>query len=89
MSKTPDNPEAQDSSVPEQIFASWYRDYPKWIVDGARLFLAPETSNAQMEWVESLCMQASLKALTDCYHAVIETDFRRELTTIAVPTLIV
>lgn len=89
MLKTPDNPEAQDRSVHEQIFASWYRDYPKWIGDGARSFLAPETSNAQMDWVEGLCMQASLKALIDCYHTVIETDFRREITTIAVPTLIV
>ena len=88
MLKTPDNPEAQERSVSEQTFASWRRDYPKWVADGVPLFI-PETSDAQMEWVGSLCMQASLKALIDCYHAIIETDFRREVTTIAVPTLIV
>jgi pimeloyl-ACP methyl ester carboxylesterase len=42
-----------------------------------------------MEWVVSLCLQASLKALIDCYHAVIETDFRREVAAVTVPTLIV
>lgn len=42
-----------------------------------------------MEWVGSLCMQASLKALIDCFHAIIETDFRREVAAITVPTLIV
>ena len=34
-------------------------------------------------------MQASLKALIDCFHAIIETDFRREVAAITVPTLIV
>ena len=89
MLKTPDNPEAQERSVSEQTFASWRTDYPKWVAAGVPYFLAPEPSNAQMEWVGSLCMQASLKALIDCYHAVIETDFRREVAAIAVPTLIV
>lgn len=86
--KTPDNPEAQERSVSEQVFAAWSRDYPKWLADGAPLFLTPETSKAQMEWVVSLCLQPSLKAVIDCYHAVIETDFRRELAAITLPTLI-
>lgn len=89
MLKTADNPEAQERRVFEQTFASWRRDYPKWIADGVPSFLAPEPSKAQMEWVGSLCMQASLKALVDCFHAVIETDFRREVAAIAMPALIV
>jgi non-heme chloroperoxidase len=89
MLRTPDNSKAQERSVSEQIFASWYRDYPKWITDTGRPFFTPETSNAQMEWAASLCMQASLKAVVACYHAVIETDFRREVAAIALPTLIV
>ncbi|HKD52210.1 MAG TPA: alpha/beta hydrolase [Candidatus Acidoferrum sp.] len=88
MLKTPDNPEAQERSVSDQVFASWYRDYPGWVASGVPSFV-PEMSNAQMEWVGSLCMQASLKALTDCYHAVIETDFRREVAAIRLPTMIV
>ena len=34
-------------------------------------------------------MQASLKAVVDCYHAVIETDFRREVAAITLPTMII
>lgn len=87
--KTPDNPEAQERTVSEQTFAAWYRDYPNWIFSGARSFVTPETSDGQLEWIESLCMQASLKAIVDCYHAVMETDFRREVAAITLPTMIV
>lgn len=45
--KTPDNPEAQERSAFEQTFASWRRDYPKWVAEGVPSFLAPEPSNAQ------------------------------------------
>lgn len=86
--KTLDNPDAVDRSVQEQIFAAWYKDYPQWIAGNPRSFLAPETSDAQMEWVESLCMQASLKAVVACYRADIETDFRQEVATVRLPTLI-
>ncbi len=89
MLKTPDNPDAQERSVFEQTFRAWRRDYPKWIADGVPAFLAPEPSAAQVEWVGSLCMQASLKALMDCFHAIIETDFRREVAAITLPTLII
>ena len=89
MLRTPDNPDAQERSVSEQTFASWYSDYPNWVANGVRSFFMPETSNAQMEWLEGLCMQASLKALVSCFHAVMETDFRREVAAITLPTLIV
>lgn len=89
MSKTPDNPEAQERSVSEQTFASWYGDYPNWIFSGARSFVMPETSDGQLQWIESMCMQVSLKAVVDCYHAVLETDFRREVAAISLPTMIV
>jgi non-heme chloroperoxidase len=89
MLKTADNPEAQERSVFEETFASWRKDYPKWVADGCPSFLAPNPSNAQREWVAGLCMQASLKALVDCFHAIIETDFRREVAAIQMPTLII
>ena len=54
MLKTPDNPEAQERTVAEQTFASWYRDYPNWIFSGARSFVMPETSDRQLEWIEYL-----------------------------------
>lgn len=87
--KTPDNPEAVDRSVQERIIATWHKNYPQWIVDNTPPFFTPETSDAQMRWGSSLAMQASLKAVVACYHAVTETDFRREVAAITLPTLIV
>jgi non-heme chloroperoxidase len=87
--KTPDNPEAVERTAQEQILASWYRDYPKWIVDNTPPYFTTETSEAQMKWGASLAMQTSLKAAIACYRAIIETDFRHELATITLPTLIV
>jgi len=89
MLKTPDNPEAQERTVSDQTFASWYTDYPNWIFTGARSFVMPETSDGQLLWIENMCMQVSLKAVVDCYHSVLETDFRREVAAITVPTMII
>jgi non-heme chloroperoxidase len=86
--KTPDNPEGVERSALDQLYASWYRDYPKWVADNTRPFFTPETSDAQMQWGASLTMQISLKALIDCNRALTETDFRREVSTITLPTLI-
>jgi non-heme chloroperoxidase len=87
--KTPDNPEAVERSTQEGIFASWYKDFPKWITDNTPAFFTPETSHAQMEWARNLAMQTSLNAAIGCYHAVTETDFRREVAGITLPALIV
>lgn len=87
--KTADNPDGIDRGALDQLRAAWLKDYPGWIAKNARPFFTPDTSDAQVEWGVNLMMQASLKAIMDCNHAVTETDFRSELTRITVPTLIV
>jgi non-heme chloroperoxidase len=42
-----------------------------------------------LEWARSVGMQASLKAMVDCANAFATTDFRPDLKSIRVPTLIV
>jgi non-heme chloroperoxidase len=86
--KTPDNPEGVERSALDQLYASWYRDYPKWVADNTRPFFTPETSDAQMQWGVSLTWQTSLKALIACNRTLTETDFCHELATVTVPTLI-
>jgi pimeloyl-ACP methyl ester carboxylesterase len=49
----------------------------------------PDTSQALIDWAMRLMMQPSLKCLLDCNQAIIETDFRKELPKINVPTLII
>ena len=87
--KTPDNPEGVERSALDQLCASWCRDFPKWTADNTPPFFTPETSDAQMQWGESLTWQTSLKALIACHRALTETDFRREVAAITLPTLII
>jgi non-heme chloroperoxidase len=86
--KTPDNPEGVERNALEQLYASWRRDFPKWIADNTRPFFTPETSEAQMQWGESLTLQASLQAVIACNRTLTETDFRSEVAAISLPTLI-
>jgi non-heme chloroperoxidase len=65
------------------------KDFPKWLGDNLRPFFLPDTSPEMMHWVSTLCLQASLKAVMDCYRAATETDFRPEMSAITVPALII
>jgi pimeloyl-ACP methyl ester carboxylesterase len=87
--KTADNPDGVPREVFDQTRAEWCKDYPKWLADNARPFVMPDTSQAMIDWAARLMMQPSLKCLLDCNQAIIETDFRKELPNIKVPTLII
>jgi pimeloyl-ACP methyl ester carboxylesterase len=86
--KTADNPEGVDELFFEKTRAMWKKDFPKWLADNTAPFFTPETSPEMIEWLVRMCHEASLKALLDCSHAGVETDFRAELPKINVPTLI-
>jgi non-heme chloroperoxidase len=87
--KTADNPGGVPREMFDQTRAQWHTDYPKWLADNARPFVLPETSQALLDWGMRLMMQPSLKCLLDCNQAIIETDFRKELPKVSVPTLII
>jgi pimeloyl-ACP methyl ester carboxylesterase len=87
--KTRDNPDGVDKAVIDKLRASWAKDFPRWLGDNARPFFVPETSPEMVQWVVGMCLQASLKALIDCNHAINETDFRAELAAMTVPTLVI
>ena len=87
--KTEDNPDGVDKSVLERSRATWSKDFPTWLAKNARPFVTPETSPEMVQWVITMCLQASLKALIDCNHTGAETDFRAELPKITTPTLII
>lgn len=87
--KTPDNPHGFERNALDALRAAWLSDYPKWVVDNARPFFTPETSQATVEWGVGLLIETSLKAIIDCHHSLTETDFRSELAGIDVPTLII
>ncbi|QCN98458.1 alpha/beta hydrolase (plasmid) [Azospirillum argentinense] len=90
LGRTDDDPDGIDPAVFEAFRSEWLmRDFPKWLEDNIRPFLAADSSAGMMEWVKAMALQASMKALLDCHRATTSTDFRRELPGIAVPTLLV
>lgn len=94
MLKTADNPDGTDQATFDQItegikqdrahfFASFFRDFY-----GVGLVSHP-VSNEVLEWSRSVSMQASLKATLACAQAFATTDFRPDLASFSVPTLII
>lgn len=94
MLKTPDNPNGVDQSVFAQMtagmkedrahfFAGFFRDFY-----GVGLVKHP-VSNELLEASRSTAMLASLKATLACAEAFATTDFRPDLASFTVPTLII
>jgi non-heme chloroperoxidase len=65
------------------------RDYPNWMEENRQPFFVPETSRQMQEWVRGMMLRTSMKALVECNRSMTSTDFRPELRTIAVPTLLI
>jgi non-heme chloroperoxidase len=94
MLKTEDNPNGTDQATFDQMteamkqdraqfFSTFFRDFY-----GVGLISHP-VSDELIEWSRNVAMQASLKATLDCAKAFATTDFRPDLVSIQVPTLII
>jgi len=92
--KTADNPEGVDESYFEVQCNVLSKDRPGWLADNAPPCFGQglpqcSVSPAMTQWLISLCLQPSLKALLDTHRVVTSTDFRSELSAIKVPTLVI
>ncbi|HEV2675263.1 MAG TPA: alpha/beta hydrolase [Aliidongia sp.] len=90
--KTDDNPDGIERACFDEVRAVLLADTPKWLVDNAEPFFLPRTTGVSPEMMRCLieqCLQSGLKAKIDTNRSVTETDFRRELAEIDVPTLII
>lgn len=94
MLKTPDNPQGTEQAVFDKMtqgmkrdrahfFASFFKDFY-----GTDFALNPP-SQELLEWSRTVSMQASLKATLACAEAFATTDFRPDLPSFSVPTLII
>lgn len=94
MLKTPDNPNGVNQAIFDQMavgmkqdrvhfFAGFFKDF-----FGVGLVSSP-VSEEVLEWARAVSMQASLKATLDCATAFATTDFRPDLASFTVPTLII
>ena len=88
--KSADNPEGVDrqllDATRQQILG---HGFPAWLDNNARPFVTADTGAETIAWLKNLMLSCSLKAVLDCNRAMIEADFRAELKTIRIPTLII
>ena len=92
--KGPDNPNGADASVFEGIKAGIRKDRADFFRSFFKDFfgvgvISHPVSNAVLDHAWALAMQAGLKGTLDCVDAFGKTDFRPDLPSITVPTLII
>ncbi|WP_194721978.1 alpha/beta fold hydrolase [Noviherbaspirillum malthae] len=94
LMKAGDNPEGVDAAVFQQMLEGLNKDWPDFLATFGKQFfnvgmLKHPVSQATLDWMQHLTLQASLKATLDCVHAFAETDFRNDFAGISVPALVI
>src|ERR1035437_5168350 len=77
-------------SAVDELIALDYKDRPKLLSDFAKIFSASETSLNEGigNWLNGIGLSASSHATAECLIALRDTDLRKEMTKIKIPTLI-
>lgn len=86
-----DDPNGTDRAASEQFRAFLKKDVQAALRAGVSGFFGgnPPVSKDLIEWGLGLFQQTSLRALLECNRSNTETNFRRELKNIRIPTLII
>jgi non-heme chloroperoxidase len=90
--KTPDNPDGVDTAALEKAREALCKDRPHVIAAAAPAFFgAPKNpvSAEMMQWWTDMLLQCSMKVLLQLHRVFTTTDFRPDLQTISLPTLII
>lgn len=94
MLKTADNPNGVDHAVFDEMTTALVADRAAFWTGFFKQFygvgmLSQPVSDEVLHWSATIAMQASLKATLDCAHAFATTDFRGDLASFSVPTLVI
>src|SRR6478609_3610685 len=90
LSKAADNPDGIDVSALAATGQALKRDVPQWCADNAAPFFGrTPVSPGLSDWVTRQIVDTPLKVLLDTAGLIATADFRDELASIRVPTLIV
>ena len=68
---------------------SLMQDFPGWIDDSMVPFVTPDTPPGLRNWVRDMALRTSGMALLACNRTLTQADFRAELPTLTVPTLVI
>jgi pimeloyl-ACP methyl ester carboxylesterase len=86
--KTDDNPQGVERAVYDKMFSALQTDRRGYLAAGAPGLLGDNAESTLIDWAMSIALQAAPQAQLACLHALTETDFRRDLGSVTVPTLI-
>lgn len=92
--KTDDNPNGVDKSVFDGMIEGIGKDRAAFFADFNKSFygvtmLNHPVSQPVLDWTQSIALQGTPRATTECVKAFSATDFRQDLATIKVPTLFI
>jgi pimeloyl-ACP methyl ester carboxylesterase len=88
--KTEDNPNGLPQAQLEFFRAKVLQaDFPKWLEDGKQAFFAADISPSLQDWIKQLMLTTPLPVAIEANRRITSTDFRKELSAISVPTLII
>lgn len=94
MLKTADNPEGVDQKNFDEMIENIAEDRPAFLAKFAGYFYGVTKVNHAvsqeiLDWNQMLCLMSSAKATMECVRSFSGTDFRKDLTKIDVPVLII
>lgn len=92
--KTEDNPVGVDSELFAERRQGWRQDFARWIEDNEGPYFGDGLAGCSVsallrEWTKADMLACSLQAVIDFQLAASQTDFRPELSRLALPTFVV
>jgi pimeloyl-ACP methyl ester carboxylesterase len=92
--KKPDNPDGTDPALYESFVTGIMSDRPAFYASGLWMFFGKEGKGAEdspsmQQWVLSQFMQASPRAAIECIRALKDADFRPDMASFTMPTLVI
>ena len=92
--KTADNPGGVDAATFDEMARMLKVDRPNFLANFSKQFLGGgvlnfSVSNAMLDWLRDLALEASPSATLECLRSFSRTDFREEMTAVTTPALLI
>jgi non-heme chloroperoxidase len=92
--KTPNNEYGVDGELFAEQREQWRRDFGRWILENEPPYFGDglpgcDVSSLLRDWTKADMLSTSLQAAIEFQRSAMETDFRAELSSLSLPTLIV
>jgi non-heme chloroperoxidase len=93
LTQTPDNPDAAPATFLAERRDQWRQSFGQWILDNEGAYFGDgvtdgTVSELERTWTKADMLNTSLNAVIEFQRTAVETDFRRDLGEIKIPTLV-